>query len=79
MICAEVSLYPLKTDMASSVINQSIESLHGYGVDYTVGSMSTHVEGSEDQVWDSLKSMFRKAQQNGEISMVVTITNAASH
>ncbi|MCR3923278.1 MAG: thiamine-binding protein, partial [Firmicutes bacterium] len=72
-----VSLYPLKTDQASSTINQSINSLHSYGVDYSVGSMSTHLEGSEEQVWDSLKGMFYKAQEAGEVSMVVTITNAA--
>lgn len=77
MLCAEVSVYPLKTAKASSVINQSIDSLHNFGVDYKVGSMSTHVEGSEEQVWESLKGMFRKAQETGEVSMVITITNAA--
>lgn len=77
MICAEVSLYPLKTNEASSAITQSIDSLHNYGVEYSVGSMSTHLEGNEKQVWESLQGMFRKAQESGEISMVITITNAA--
>lgn len=79
VLCAEVSIYPLKTGQSGAVINQSIESLHNYGVDYHVGSMSTHLEGDEEQIWESLKGMFRTARAAGEVSMVVTITNAAAH
>lgn len=79
MICAEVSIYPLKTTNASAIVNQSIDSLQGQGIDYTVGSISTHLHGTEEQVWGSLKEMFRKARQDGEVSMVVTITNAADN
>lgn len=77
MICAEVSLYPLKTSNASSVINNSLEVLNNKGIEHSVGSMSTHIHGSEEQVWAGLKEMFRNAQQAGEVSMVVTISNAA--
>ncbi|MDW7674138.1 MAG: YkoF family thiamine/hydroxymethylpyrimidine-binding protein [Bacillota bacterium] len=77
MICAEVSLYPLKTNNASSVINNSIQSLDNQKLEYKVGSISTHLHGNEDQVWQGLQQMFHQAQANGEVSMVVTITNAA--
>jgi uncharacterized protein YqgV (UPF0045/DUF77 family) len=77
LICAEVSLYPLKTDQASSVISSSIDALSDRGIEYSVGSISTHLQGSEEQVWSSLQEMFRNAQGSGEVSMVVTITNAA--
>jgi uncharacterized protein YqgV (UPF0045/DUF77 family) len=77
MICAEVSLYPLKTDQASNVISSSIDALGEQGVEYSVGSISTHLHGSEEQIWASLQQMFRNAQGSGEVSMVVTITNAA--
>ena len=77
MICAEVSLYPLKTDQASHVINSSIDSLDLHDIEYTVGSVSTHLHGSEEKVWESLQDMFKNAQKSGEVSMVVTITNAA--
>jgi len=78
MIHAEVALYPLKTNNATQVINSSIQTLQGQGVSYQVGPMDTHIHGSEEQVWNSLKQLFDKAQSSGgEVSMVVTITNAA--
>jgi uncharacterized protein YqgV (UPF0045/DUF77 family) len=77
MICAEVSIYPLKTSEATGIISNSIESLNSREVEYTVGSISTHLHGSETQVWDSLQQMFRRAGESGEVSMVVTISNAA--
>lgn len=77
MLCAEVSIYPLKTGEATQVISSSIDSLNNGYIKYTVGSISTHLHGNEAQVWDSLQQMFRRAQESGEVSMVVTITNAA--
>ncbi|AOT70960.1 YkoF family thiamine/hydroxymethylpyrimidine-binding protein [Geosporobacter ferrireducens] len=79
MIHAEVALYPLKTSHASEVINNSIEALRNQGVQFSVGSMDTHIHGSEEQVWNSLRSLFSTAQNSGEVSMVVTITNAADY
>jgi uncharacterized protein YqgV (UPF0045/DUF77 family) len=77
MITAEVSVYPLKTSDASDVITNSINSLNNEGIEYSVGSISTRLRGSEEQVWNSLKDMFQNAQNSGEISMVITVTNAA--
>jgi len=77
MICAEVAIYPLKTDSASGVINRSIDLLHDQEIEYTVGSISTHLHGDETQVWNSLRQMFNRARESGEVSMVLTITNAA--
>ncbi|NPV27392.1 MAG: hypothetical protein HPY81_08125 [Firmicutes bacterium] len=77
MICAEVSLYPLKTNQASEIINESLTTLDRQNVDYKVGSISTHIHGNAEQVWASLRQLFDKAQAASEVSMVVTITNAA--
>lgn len=79
MIHAEVSLYPLKNRNAGEVINSSIDALKREGVECNVGSMATHLHGDENQVWNSLKKLFDEAQASGEVSMVVTITNAADH
>ena len=76
MICAEVSIYPLKTDHASGIIAGSISKLDNRNIDYTVGSISTHLQGSEEQIWNSLRQMFHHAGNSGEVSMVVTISNA---
>ncbi|CCC57903.1 MULTISPECIES: YkoF family thiamine/hydroxymethylpyrimidine-binding protein [Caloramator] len=77
MICAEVTIYPLKHNNPESVINNSIRVLQNENVDYKVGSISTHLHGREEDVWRSLKEMFDTAQEAGEVNMVVTISNAA--
>jgi uncharacterized protein YqgV (UPF0045/DUF77 family) len=77
MLCAEVSIYPLKAPDSSTMIQNSLETLERQGLDFSVGSISTHLHGSEEQVWRGLKEMFDQAQRQGEVSMVVTITNAA--
>lgn len=79
MLTAEVAIYPLKAKDASGVINHSIDTLKGAGISYTVDPMKTHLSGSRQEVFRSLESMFDKAQgEGGEVSMVVTITNAAN-
>lgn len=78
MIHAELAVYPQKTTNASQVINASIGALRGGNVDFKVGSMNTHVHGTEDEVFGALKSVFREAESQGvEVSMVVTVTNSA--
>lgn len=74
---AEVSLYPLKISDASSVINRSINSLNKLDLKYHVGSISTQLHGNSEEVWSGLRSLFEQAQANGEVSMVVTLTNAS--
>jgi len=78
MITAEVSIYPLKTNNSTDVINSSIGALNNKNVNYSVNSMNTILKGEKDEVFASLNSMFDEAQKKGgEISMVVTVSNAA--
>lgn len=77
MITAEVAIYPLKTGNASGVINNAIDALDDTSLNYEVDSMKTHLSGENAEVFSGLESMFETAQrEGGEISMVVTITNA---
>lgn len=77
MITAEVAVYPLKTNHATNVINDSINSLENRTVNYTVGSMNTTITGTSDEIFSSLKQMFCEAERSGgELNMVVTVSNA---
>jgi uncharacterized protein YqgV (UPF0045/DUF77 family) len=77
MITAEVAVYPLKTNDATGVINRSINALQGNPVDYSVNSLNTVVKGTKDDVFKSLLKMFSEAENSGgEISMVITLSNA---
>lgn len=77
MITAEVSLYPQKTTNAGQIINSSLESLNQYDLQTSVGSMSTRLQGSENEVWSGLKSLFDRAKNQSEVNMVVTLSNCA--
>jgi uncharacterized protein YqgV (UPF0045/DUF77 family) len=77
MLHAEVSIYPLKTENASGIVSHSIMVLDNENVDYKVGSIATHVHGPDDDLWKSLKDMYDRAQEGGEVNMVITISNAA--
>lgn len=78
MLSAEVSLYPQKTTNASKIINDAVQTLAHQNISYQVGSMSTHIQGSDRQVWDSIKFLFETAKNSGaEVNMVLTISNAA--
>lgn len=77
MISAEVSLYPQKTTRASDIINESIQSLARQGINHQVGPISTRIQGSEEQVWSGIRSMFNTASSAGEVNMVVTFSNSA--
>lgn len=78
MITAEAALYPLKTSHATNIIDSSINALHGSNVNYSVNPMNTHITGNKEEVFKCLEKMFSQAEKSGgEVSMVVTITNAS--
>lgn len=77
MINAQVALYPLKTNHATLVIDDAVNSLSNCNVNFKVNSLNTDIAGTTDDVFNSLKQLFNEAViKGGEISMVVTITNA---
>ena len=77
MLCAEVSIYPQKTNNASQIITSAVQTLSKENVEFKVGSLSTHIDGNDEQVWAGIKKVFNEAQNAGEVSMVVTISNSA--
>lgn len=77
MIKAEVSLYPQKTNNASQIINDSIRSIEKNNLQVEVGSISTRLQGTEEEVWEGLKTLFTQAKDKSEVNMVVTLSNSA--
>lgn len=79
MICAEVSVYPQNTQKANEIITDAIGKLKQQSVQCKVGTVSTHVDGNDEQVWQCVKSAWDSAKSEGEVSMVVTFSNTATH
>jgi len=78
LISAEVSLYPQKTSRASEIIRDSLDAVADLDLDTKVGSISTQLTGTEEEIWSGLKILFDRAQKESEVSMVVTLSNSGS-
>lgn len=77
MILAQVSLYPIEAADADAVINSSIAELEEADLQYSVGPVSTQIQGEPAEVFAALQVLFDRAvAAGGEVSMVATITNA---
>lgn len=75
MLSAEVAVYPENTNHGDDIVNRSIQSLSDLGIDCQVDNMSTRLSGNEEQVWIGLRRMCQEVANQGEFSMVVTLTN----
>lgn len=79
MLLAQVALYPIEAEDADQVINASLEELDDSGaVDFAVGPMNTEMQGEAGEIFPALQRLFERACGDGagEVSMVITITNA---
>jgi len=77
LLSCEISLYPMETANSDQIINQALSSIQRQGVTCEVGTMSTYLAGSPDQVWQSIKTLYDTASSGAkELSMVVTISNS---
>jgi uncharacterized protein YqgV (UPF0045/DUF77 family) len=75
-ISAQISLYPLKQQRLSPVIEDAWRILEGYPLDLQRGNMSTVINGAADRVFEALQEVFLRSAEKGPLSMVVTLSNA---
>ena len=75
-LSAQVSLYPLRQPRLSPVIDEALNTLKAHGLDIIPGAMSTLVSGEEEPLFAGLKEVFRRTAEQGELVMIVTMSNA---
>jgi uncharacterized protein YqgV (UPF0045/DUF77 family) len=75
-ISAQVSLYPLRTENLSSVIDEALRIFQEHGLNLQPGSMSTLISGDDERVFVALQAAFQHAVQQGRVVMVTTFSNA---
>jgi uncharacterized protein YqgV (UPF0045/DUF77 family) len=75
-ISAQVSLYPLRSAHTSPVIEQALHVFQAHGLTVRPGDMSTLVTGDDEAVFAGLQETFMQAAQQGDVVMVVTLSNA---
>jgi len=75
-ILVQVSLYPLRQAELSPVIDSAWQIFEKYQLIYKKDNMSTLLKGEPEQIFNALKEAFENAVEFGDVSMVVTISNA---
>jgi len=75
-ILAQVSIYPLRQAELSAAIDSALRVFKKYQILYKKGEMSTFLEGEPEQIFKALEEAFEKAVEIGDVTMVVTISNA---
>jgi len=73
---ADVSLYPLRRLKLSTPIERFVQRLRNAGLDVRPGAMSTLVAGEAGDVFDILGQAFQELGQEGEVVLVLKISNA---
>ncbi len=75
-IAAQVSLYPLRQASLSPAIDQALRIFREHGLDVEPGAMSTLIIGDDVAIFAALQEAFRRVAEQGQVVMVVTLSNA---
>jgi tRNA-Thr(GGU) m(6)t(6)A37 methyltransferase TsaA len=75
-ITAQVSLYPLRQESLSEVINEALETLRAHGLQMESVAMSSLIDGGDAAISAALQEAFRRAAEQGQVVMTVTLSNA---
>jgi uncharacterized protein YqgV (UPF0045/DUF77 family) len=75
-ITAQVSLYPLRQASLSPAIDEALQIFRGHGLGVEPGAMSTLIAGDDAAIFAALQEAFRCAAEQGQVVMVVTLSNA---
>jgi uncharacterized protein YqgV (UPF0045/DUF77 family) len=75
-LTAQVSLYPLRQPHLSSAIQQVLDVFRAHGLEVRPGAMSSLITGEDEPVFAALKEAFQATSQQGDVVMVVTLSNA---
>ncbi|MDY6866871.1 MAG: YkoF family thiamine/hydroxymethylpyrimidine-binding protein [Chloroflexota bacterium] len=75
-LSAQLSIYPLRQPSLSPTINQALKALQNHNLRVIPGSMSTLILGAEADLWEGLEDAYSKAAAQGEVVMILAISNA---
>jgi uncharacterized protein YqgV (UPF0045/DUF77 family) len=75
-LAAQVSLYPLRQPHLSTAIHQALDVFRSHGLEVVPGTMSSLITGEDETVFAALKEAFETLSQQGDVVMVMTLSNA---
>jgi uncharacterized protein YqgV (UPF0045/DUF77 family) len=75
-VSAQISVYPLRQQRLGPAVEAVRLALEKGGLQPDVGPMSTLVRGEADQIFAVLGHAFASATALGDVTMVLTLSNA---
>ncbi len=74
-ISIQISLYPLGDVDITEEIFRLLSVFTSHGLEYTLGSMSTVINGETSMVFQALEEAYRQAAERGTFVLVCTMSN----
>lgn len=75
-MAAQISLYPLRQESLSPAIKEALAVFEEYDIQVEPGAMSSVIVGDDGAVFGALQEAFCRVAAQGEVVMVVTLSNA---
>jgi len=75
-LSAQISLYPLRQAHLSQAIDSAASILREHGLEVSSGPMSSLVSGDDEALFKAIQEVFRRTSEQGDMVMVVTLSNA---
>ncbi len=75
-MAAQISLYPLRQQSLGPAIKEALSTWEEYDLRVEPGSMSSVIVGGDTEVFAALQEAFRRVAAQGQVVMVVTLSNA---
>ena len=76
VVTAQVGLYPLRQESLAPVIGATLQVLRESALEVEPDTMSTLLVGDETTIFGALQQAFHCASEQGQVVMVVTLSNA---
>jgi uncharacterized protein YqgV (UPF0045/DUF77 family) len=75
-VTAQISLYPLRQARLGRAIDRAVAALRQSNLRVEPGTMSTLATGPAEELFPALQAAFEEAAKEGDVVLVVTISNA---
>lgn len=62
----QLTYLPLATDNVKEQVEEVIDFIDGYDIDYNVGELSTLVEGDQDEILNMVGDIYSTQNDNGQ-------------
>ena len=75
-LTAQFALYPLRAVRLTPILEEALDAARAAGAAVELGTMSSTLVGTEEQVFAALRAAFAAAATKGDVVLVTTVSNA---